>query len=263
MSAERNRPLLPFFLLVFLLSIPFWIAGYAAEGLARLLPVALPVSALMAFMPALAALILLWRQEGRAAAIFLLKRSFDIARVKKRRWIVVAALFMPAVLFAAWLLMASAGVPMPSPVIHITALPLLFVMFFVAGLGEELGWQGYAYDTMEARWTALPAALLLGIVWALWHVIPYFQTGHGTAWVAWHCGMTILLRVATVWLYVNGGRSVFIAAFFHAMCNVAYFSFPNAGSHYDPAFAFPVMLAATAAIVLLWSPKSLARFRFG
>ena len=263
MSTDRNRPLLPFFLLVFLLSVPFWIAGYAAEGLARLLPVALPVSALLAFMPAFAAVIVLWRREGRAAAILLLKRSFDVARVRKRRWIIVAALFMPAILFVAWLAMQRADVPLPSPIIHLTALPVFFVMFFIAGLCEELGWQGYAYDTMEVRWTALPAALLLGVIWTAWHIVPYFQTGHDASWVAWHCGMTILLRIVTVWLYVNGGRSVFIAAFFHAMCNVAYFSFPNAGSHYDPAFAFPVMLAATAAITLLWGPKTLARFRFG
>ena len=29
------------------------------------------------------------------------------------------------------------------------------------------------------------------------------------------------------------------------------------------AFAFAVLLAATAAIVVLWGPKTLARFRFG
>lgn len=261
MNARTKRPLLPFFLLVFLLSIPFWIAGYLVSELADILPVALPVSALMAFMPTLAAVILLWRQRGRGGAVGLLKRSWDVARIRHHRWLPVAAIFMPAILFIAWLVMRGAGVPTPAPVISLTALPIYFVAFFVAALGEELGWQGYAYDTMEARWTALPAALLLGAIWTIWHVIPYFQTGHDASWVAWHCGMTILLRVVTVWIYVNGGRSVFIAALFHAMCNVAYFSFPNAGSHYDPVFAFPVLLAVTAAIISLWGPKTLARFR--
>ncbi len=74
--------------------------------------------------------------------------------------------------------------------------------------------------------------------------------------------MTVLLRVATVWIYVNGGRSVFLAALFHAMCNVAYFLFPNFGSHYDPAYTFPVLAAACTGVVLLWGPATLAGFRF-
>ena len=263
MSAERNRPLLPFFLLVFLLSIPFWIAGYAANELAKVLPIALPVSALMAFLPGLAAFIILWRHDGRSAAVALLKRSWDFARIEHRRWIAVSLLFMPAILFVSWLAMLTVGIAMPSPVIPLGTLPVFFAMFFIAGIGEELGWQGYAYAPMETRWTALPAALMLGAVWTVWHIIPYFQTGHDASWVAWHCLVTILLRVVTVWLYVNGGRSIFLVALFHTMCNIGYFSFPNYGSHYDPAFAFAVLLAATAAIVVLWGPKTLARFRFG
>jgi len=50
---------------------------------------------------------------------------------------------------------------------------------------------------------------------------------------------------------VNGGRSVFIAALFHAMSNVAFFMFPNYGSHYDPAYFFWIVAAAVGAILLL------------
>lgn len=262
MNKPMRQPLLPFFVLVFALSVPFWLAGYAADEWAAMLPIDLPASALMAFSPAAAALILVWRNNGKNSARNFLKRSFDFRRISNPAWYTAALLFMPLILFLAYLVMRLIAAPLPEPQLPLAVLPVFFLMFFAAGLGEELGWQGYAYDGMEARWKALGAALVLGAIWTLWHVIPYFQTGHDIAWVAWHCLVTMLLRVVTVWIYVNGGRSVFIAALFHAMCNVAYFTFPNYGSHYEPVFAFGILAAATTIIVFLWGPKTLARFRF-
>lgn len=257
---RSDRPLLPFFLLVFALSLPFWIAGHFGDELMERLPIDLPLSGLMAFMPAAAALVLAGRQAGGAKE--LLMRAADYGRVKRTRWFAVALLFMPLILTGSFFLMRANGAVLPDPSFSLAALPLFFAMFFLAGLGEEIGWQGYAYGPMERKWNALVAALLLGAVWTLWHVIPYFQTGHGAAWVFWHCLVTVLLRVATVWIFVNGGRSVFLAALFHAMCNVAYFLFPNYGSHYDPAYAFAMIAPAVAIIVVLWGPETLARFRF-
>ncbi|MEP0708438.1 MAG: CPBP family intramembrane glutamic endopeptidase [Parvibaculum sp.] len=262
MSGSSDARLTVFFVLVFVLSVPFWLAGYALGELPDLIPIDLPVSALMAFTPAAAALILVWRAEGRSGAAALLKRAGDFRRVTRKRWFLAAFLFMPGILTASFLLMRMMGAPLPDPAFSLAALPVFFVMFLAAGLGEEIGWQGYAYDAMERKWKALGAALLLGAIWTLWHIIPYFQTGHGATWVLWHCLVTVLLRVATVWIYVNGGRSVFLAALFHAMCNVAYFLFPNFGSHYDPAYTFPVLAAACTGVVLLWGPATLAGFRF-
>ena len=40
----------------------------------------------------------------------------------------------------------------------------------VAGFCEELGWTGLAYPRMQARFGWLPGALLLGVLWGLWHL---------------------------------------------------------------------------------------------
>ena len=249
---KKSQPaLLPFFALTFALSAPFWLLGHAASGLADRIPIDLPVSSLMAFTPAIAALYLVWRHDGGKAARAFFMRSFDWRRVPHWGWMAAAALFMPAALFMSWLAMTLAGADLPAPHLPLLVLPVFFVLFFAAALGEELGWQGYAFDRMSLRWSALAAALLLGTIWTLWHLIPYFQTGRGAAWIAWHCGVTMLLRIVTVWFYVNGRRSVFIAALFHTMSNVAFFMFPNFGSHYDPAYFIWVMAAAVGAILLV------------
>ena len=91
LDSECSLTRLPvFFLLVLALSIPFWLIGGATD--LQLIP-GLSVSALMGFCPMLAALILVYREGGVAAARALLGRSFDFRRIKSKRWLVPTLLF--------------------------------------------------------------------------------------------------------------------------------------------------------------------------
>lgn len=103
----------------------------------------------------------------------------------------------------------------------LAALGVLLASFF-AGLTEELGWMGYAIDRMQQRWSALRASVLLGLVWAGFHLVPLVQHGRSLGWIAWWCLSTVALRVLVVWLYNNTAKSVFAAALFHAMINLSY-----------------------------------------
>ena len=162
---------------------------------------------------------------------------------------------MPAVLLASFLVMRLSGYDLSNAQIAWSVAPLLFGLFFIAAAGEELGWQGFAFGLLEKRHTVFESALVLGAVWAAWHVVPYIQTGHDALWIVWQCVVTVFLRVVTVWLFVYGGRSVFLAIVFHAMCNVSMFLFPNYGSLYDPATAALVLAAVTAVIAAVWGPR--------
>lgn len=75
-SASLKKSPLTFFVLVFALSLPFWLLGAMAEqGLP--LPVNLPVSSLMVVCPLIAALILVYREEKLGGIRRLLQRVFD------------------------------------------------------------------------------------------------------------------------------------------------------------------------------------------
>ncbi|MBU0512703.1 MAG: CPBP family intramembrane metalloprotease [Chloroflexi bacterium] len=56
---------------------------------------------------------------------------------------------------------------------------LSFAIFvFIFGpLPEELGWRGYALDGLQKRMNAVVASLLLGTVWAVWHLPLFFMKG--------------------------------------------------------------------------------------
>lgn len=49
----------------------------------------------------------------------------------------------------------------------------LILGFVDGGISEEPGWRGFAYPVLQDRWGALPAALLVGLVWAAWHLGPH------------------------------------------------------------------------------------------
>lgn len=58
--------------------------------------------------------------------------------------------------------------------------PLLLFVTLLGGGNEEPGWRGFALPRLQTRWTPLRATLLLGSVWALWHVpILVAAGGHG------------------------------------------------------------------------------------
>ncbi|HEU0113987.1 MAG TPA: CPBP family intramembrane glutamic endopeptidase, partial [Thermomicrobiales bacterium] len=50
-------------------------------------------------------------------------------------------------------------------------------LFFIPALTEEAGWSGYVIDPLQSRWSALSAAMVVGLVWAVWHAVPYLQAG--------------------------------------------------------------------------------------
>lgn len=90
-----------------------------------------------------------------------------------------------------------------------------------AGLLEEIGWTGYALPKMWRKTSALAASILLGLLWALWHlpVIDFLGTAapHGkflpAYFLAFGAAMTAM-RVLIAWTYVNT-ESVWLAQLMH------------------------------------------------
>jgi hypothetical protein len=245
-----------FFLLVVILSIPFYLIG-AVTGLA-LLP-GLPISALAAFCPMIAAIILTHRESGNPSVISLLKRAFDLGRTESRVWYVPVLFLMPAVMILSFVVMRLSGVPVPIPQVEVLPALVLLVAFFVAAVGEELGWCGYAIDPMQAKWGALQAAIMVGLFWAVWHYPPLIQADHPVAWIAWWSLGSIALRVVIVWLFNNTGKSVFAAAFFHMTINLTWQLFPVNGSYYDPVITSLILVCVAAIVVAVWGARSLAK----
>jgi membrane protease YdiL (CAAX protease family) len=206
-----------------------------------------------------AASILVYRENGVTGVMKLLKRSFDFKRVKAKIWYAPTFLLMPAIMILSFMVMRLTGSQLPSPQFSFATPFILFVVFFIAAIGEELGWSGYAIDPLQDRFGALGGALVLGVVWAVWHFIPLLSVKRSTEWIAWWLFGTLALRVIITWLYNNTGRSVFIAVIFHAMFNVTWQLFPINGSYYDPRVTSLITAVVAVFIVIVWGPGTMVR----
>ena len=251
-----------FFLLVFALSIPFLILGFIAPDTTKIIPIKLPISSLMAFCPLLAAIFLVYKEGKPGGVKELLKQAFDCKKIKEKKWFIAIIFLMPGLLLMSYFFMQMVGVPMPKPQIPFSSAFILFFIFLIGAIGEEIGWMGYAIDPMQNKWGALKASIILGLVWAIWHIIPYSQAHQTPMWIIWQCIATVFLRVIMVWIYNNTGKSVFAGVLFHVMINVSMFMFPNYGSHYNPFFGAIFIVLTVVIIVFFWGTKTLARYRY-
>jgi membrane protease YdiL (CAAX protease family) len=102
--------------------------------------------------------------------------------------------------------------------------------FIDGGISEEPGWRGFAYPILQDRWGALPAALLVGLVWAAWHLGPRqwaILFGQGAdAFVAFLPGYAAMyvigvtpLAVIFAWLYQNTKGSLLAVFILHNSFN--------------------------------------------
>ncbi|GAA4287627.1 CPBP family intramembrane glutamic endopeptidase [Georgenia daeguensis] len=257
-GAGRSVP--AFLASVALLSAVFWaLDPLLGDPLGALTGTDLPASALMFLVPGAAAVALTWRRGGRPAVRRLLTTATRRPRPRSRLWYVPTLLLMPAVVVASYAVVRLAGLPLPQQiVVPWAAVPVLLALYLVSGWCEQLGWTAYATDPLQARLGALGAALVLGLAWALIHVIPYAQAGHGTRWILGQCLYTVALRVLLSWIYANAGPGILAVTLCQASSNVAWSLFPNHGSHFDPVVAGILVGLAAVAVVVLSGPRTLA-----
>lgn len=147
----------------------------------------------------------------------------------------------------------------------VAAFPITLAFAAVAGGGqEEPGWRGFALPRLQERYDAFSASLIVGVVWALWH-LPLFVFESGT-----YSGQPYYLYVATVvgwsvlftWLYNGSGGVVPVAILFHAAINTALnVPLPVVGADPDVLFFGTTTIvgwAAVLAIVLRHGRETLA-----
>src|SRR5260370_37922863 len=71
--------------------------------------------------------------------------------------------------------------------------------------GEEIGWRGYALPRLAARFGLGGASILLGVLWAAWH-LPFFFMPEADLYgqsIPLYVLQVTALSVAMAWLYAN------------------------------------------------------------
>lgn len=262
----RDNSPTAFFALTLLLSAPLYLLNALAFQNLLGSPETGPLYiTLLTFTPAVAASLLTWRRRRSGAVKGLLSRALDVKRVTQTRWVLTALLLGPLifVLSVGW--MALLNAPMPSAMVPILALPAVIAFVLLLAAGEEVGWMGYAAEPLQARHGALRAALILGVIWAMWH-LPFFVFLFPDPISVGAQLLTLIgARILLFWIFNNAGKSVFAAILYHAADNTAFMVLPDIKSvvPLGSVVQCGVTLAVALAVVLLWNSSTLTRFRFG
>jgi uncharacterized protein len=105
------------------------------------------------------------------------------------------------------------------------ALPIVFlVVFFQAGIAEEIGWRGYALPRLQQRWNALSSSLILGMVWAFWHLPSFwipgtFHYGRGLSFLLWYVVGVLAFTILLTWVFNSTQGSLLLVVLFHTAGN--------------------------------------------
>ena len=193
-----NQSVFKFFLLVFALSMPFWMLGFITTDTTKLLPIKLPIAALMSICPLLAAVMLVYKKRKIEGVKELLKIAFDFKKINNKKWYVPIILLMPVIAVLSYLYIKMTGAILSESSISPSSLFVFFLVYFIGAIGEEVGWSGYIINPLQNKYGALKASTIIGITWAVWHIIPYDQAHQTTGWIVWQYIGTVCLRIIMV-----------------------------------------------------------------
>jgi len=190
-------------------------------------------------------------------------RAFDPLRLRWPWW-AAALLLHPAIVAFAFASDISLGGSLPPLGPQASSLgavlSLLFFVFWFGPLPEEMGWRGFALDRLQARMNALQASLVLGSVWAMWHVPLFFVPGSFQAGLglgslrSWIFLFSMVpLSVLMTWVYNNTDRSTLSAVLIHYSGNLCGALLAKS----DRVAALELLFLCLAAIVviLVWGAE--------
>lgn len=128
----------------------------------------------------------------------------------------------------------------------------VFFLFDIITNGEEMGWRGYVLPHLQSKHNALTASLILGVIWAFWHV-PKYVTHFNVVVFGWAVIHFLAFAVIQTWLYNNTKGSLLIVAVCHAMSNTVGVFMPMANTSSSEnmgSYIFYVLLEVLAAIAV-------------
>src|SRR5215210_3141148 len=216
------------------------------------------------YMPALAAVLFLALTSGRRG-LAELGRKLLLWRIGWRWYLAIAAIPLGAALGTAVIYALtggqfSAALPLafdlPLPLIPL----IIGIRLLTDGIGEETAWRGVALPQLLRRMNALTASLILGVVWACWHLPLVFTVGAPMGNNSIPLLFVLLPAEAVVytWLYQHTHASVFAAALFHALIGLWTVASPAAEATDLPQLIRVILWCLLAGVLVLKYGANLA-----
>ncbi len=214
-----------FYILVFALA---WGIGLlfavASAPMTRIFgPVSLwnPLVFLTVWSPTILAFAVTAVTSGRAGLRELLGRIFRWRF--PLRWYLVATLGIAAVALGARFVQSALLHTPPPPLFELARWPefalggLALLVLDPGPIGEDPGWRGFALPRMLERFSPTTAALLLGVIWTVWHLPAFLFSGmpQSSLPLGWFCVSMVSVTVLMSWVTIKAQGAVIPAILMH------------------------------------------------
>jgi CAAX protease family protein len=210
------------------------------------------------FGPALSAIISTRLRGGACATAKLLRKLRPggvslswLAGVAAAPFVLYAAARATAAILGANGLQSSAG----SAVRWTPQTDLFAAGLFLAGaVGEELGWRGYALPRLQSAHSALPASLMVGAAWAVWHLPGFLLSDFAEGGIRFGWFVLELMALSVIFAVVvnSSGPSIVTAIVLHAALNFGsgWYRIPPAMAGTQVPYLASVAIIVAVAILL-------------
>ncbi len=225
MRIVSKAPTVSFFILAYLISWVFWLPLLFVDSEpGAFFMLLFIVGGLGPFVAALIVSKMAGVSKGFRRLLFMWRVSF--------KWY-LAALALPILvaIVATGVFVIVGGAPtfLPeTPPLYFYPLLLLFVMILGGGL-EEPGWRGFALPMLLKRYNPFVASMLVGTVWAFWH-LPLFFAPVSSQYdlpFGWYFLNTLALSLVFTWLFLKSKGSTVTAIVLHGGVNAVFTWYPG------------------------------------
>jgi membrane protease YdiL (CAAX protease family) len=267
-SWAKRHSLVLYFILAYVITWTFEIPLAAVKQGWTHLTIPFAIHYLGGFGPMLAALIVLGITEGSIG----IRKLFN-GLLKWRvgaGWILFCVLSPVAMFALAALVTRATSGEWPNLYLlgKVEYLPYLGIVgamilwFLTWGLGEEIGWRGFALPRLQKNHSALAATVILGTIHAFWHLPAFFYKDTYMA-MGLVAGLPMLLlsiiaaAILFTWIFNSTRGSILMVALFHALFDML--SVSKAGGASTPAVMSAVVWILAVVVVIVFKPANLSR----
>jgi CAAX protease family protein len=251
-APKRTTSLAKYFLLTFAVTWACWIPVVVWSTHANTLQITL-LWLPGVFAPSLVALAFTAQNEEASGVKALLGRIFQW-RVKAR-WYLFAVSYMAAIKLTVALAHRVGTGSWPHfgnerPVVMLIGI----LISTPVQAGEEVGWRGYALPRLAERMGFARASVLLGLIWACWHLPQFYLLGadtYGQSFPIWAFEVTAF-SVAMAWLYTHTNGSLLLAMLMHSAINNTKDIVPSGTTSATNALSLHASLVMYITTALLW-----------
>jgi len=105
-------------------------------------------------------------------------------------------------------------------------LPFAFFVLVFGPVPEELGWRGYLLDGLSEKLNPMYGSLLIGLIWAVWHIPLFFIEGYplkemadSKLFLMVYFGSLFPKSIIMTFIYYKTNRNILTAILFHFFVN--------------------------------------------